>query len=73
MQNKAVKEEQRNKKRHDMYKTQKYKADINLIILVITLALDGVAQWIECWTVNQWITSSIPSQSTCLGCWPGPQ
>ena len=33
-------------------------------------ALAGVAQWIECRPVNQSITSSIPSQVTCLGCRP---
>ena len=27
-----------------------------------TLALTGVAQWIECWPVNQMVTGSIPSQ-----------
>ena len=36
-------------------------------------ALAGVAQWIECWPANQKVTSSIPSQGTCLGCRPGPQ
>ena len=36
-------------------------------------ALAGVAQWIECQPVNQRVTSSIPSQGTCLGCGPGPQ
>ena len=36
-------------------------------------ALVGVAQWIEHWPVNQRVTSSIPSQGTCLGCRPGPQ
>ena len=36
-------------------------------------ALAGVAQWIECQTANQRVTSSIPSQGTCLGCGPGPQ
>ena len=35
------------------------------------LALAGVAQWIECWPVSQRVTSSIPSQGTCLGCGPG--
>ena len=29
--------------------------------------------WIEHWPENQWVASSIPSQSTCLGCRPGPQ
>ena len=36
-------------------------------------ALAGVAQWTECWPVNQGVTGSIPSQGTCLGCGPGPQ
>ena len=27
-------------------------------------ALAGVAQWIECWPVNQRVTGSIPSQGT---------
>ena len=34
--------------------------------------LTGVAQWIKRWPVNQKVTSSIPSQGTCLGCRPGP-
>ena len=37
------------------------------------LALAGVAQWIEYQPVNPKVTSSIPSQGTCLGCRPGPQ
>ena len=40
--------------------------------LKISLALAGVAQWIDCWTANQRVSSSIPSQGTCLGCGPGP-
>ena len=36
-------------------------------------ALAGVAQWIECWPVNQRIASSISSQDMCLVCGPGPQ
>ena len=36
-------------------------------------ALAGVAQWIECWPVNQRGTGSIPHQGTCLGCGPGSQ
>ena len=36
-------------------------------------ALAGVAQWNEYWPENQRVTSSIPSQGTCLGCMPGPQ
>ena len=36
-------------------------------------ALPGVAQWIEYQPAKQRVTSSIPSQGTCLGCKPGPQ
>ena len=36
-------------------------------------ALAGVAQWIECWPVNERVIGSIPSQGTGLGCRPGPQ
>ncbi|KAF6078288.1 hypothetical protein HJG60_009149 [Phyllostomus discolor] len=32
-----------------------------------SLALAGVAQWVECRPVNQRVTSLIPSQGTCLG------
>ena len=32
------------------------------------MALAGVAQWIECWPVNQSVTGSIPSQGKWLGC-----
>ena len=39
----------------------------------ITLALAGVAQWIELWPENQRVASSVPSQGTCLGCRPSPQ
>ena len=39
----------------------------------ITLALADVAQWIEHGPVTQTVCSSIPGQSTCLGCRPGPQ
>ena len=35
-------------------------------------ALVGVAQWMEHGPVNPRVTSSIPSQGTCLGCRPGP-
>ena len=35
-------------------------------------ALAGVAQWIECWSENQRVTSLIPNQGTCLVCEPGP-
>ena len=30
-------------------------------------------QWIECWPVNQRVTSSISHQDTCLSCRPSPQ
>ena len=36
------------------------------------IALADVAQWIECWPVNQRGTGLIPRQGTCLGCGPGP-
>ena len=36
-------------------------------------ALAGMAQWIDCWLANQRVTSSIPNQSTNLGCGPGLQ
>ena len=38
---------------------------------IYTLA--GVAQWIECRSVNRKVTGLIPSQGTCLGCGPGLQ
>ena len=38
-----------------------------------TIALAGVAQWVECWPANQGVTGLIPSQGTCLGCVLGPQ
>ena len=36
-------------------------------------ALAGVAQWIECWPVNQRVTGLSPSQGTHPGGRPGPQ
>ena len=39
----------------------------------VILALAGVAQWIERWPANQRVAGSIPSQGTCLHCWPRPQ
>ena len=38
-----------------------------------SIALAGVAQWIELWPVNRKAAISIPSQGTCLGCSPDPQ
>ena len=42
-------------------------------IKIIIKALAGVAQWIEHQPANPKVTGSIPGQSTCLGCGPGPQ
>ena len=39
-----------------------------VIFIIIILNLTGVAQWTECQPANQRVTSSIPSQGTCLGC-----
>ena len=36
-------------------------------------ALVGMAQWIECWPMNQKVDGLIPSQGTCLSFRPGPQ
>ena len=36
-------------------------------------SLAAVAQWTECWPVNQRVTGLIPEQGTCLSCGPGPQ
>ena len=40
---------------------------VNLSLKIKTLALAGVAQWIECHAANQRVTGSICSQGTCLG------
>ena len=34
--------------------------------------LAGVAQWIVRQPVNPKVAGSLPSQGTCLSCWPGP-
>ena len=43
----------------------------NMVVLtllkIIYIALAGVVWWIECWTANQRVAGSIPSQGTCLG------
>ena len=44
-----------------------------LIYLKITIALAGVAQWIERQPATQRVAGSIPSQGTCLSHWPGAQ
>ena len=36
-------------------------------------SLNGVAQWVGSHPANQKVTSWIPGEGTCLGCWPGPQ
>ena len=38
-----------------------------------TIALAGVAHWIDHGPVNQRVASSIPGQGTCLACGCGPQ
>ena len=43
-----------------------------MVNFVFQLALGGVALWIEHGPANQRVTSSIPTQGTCLGCGPGP-
>ena len=45
----------------------------NILMKFIFLALAGVAQWIQCWPVNQRVAGLIPSQGKCLVCGPGPQ
>ena len=40
---------------------------------IVKVALAGAAQWIECQPENQRVAGLIPSQGTCLGCWPGAQ
>ena len=45
----------------------------NFMMLKYASALAGMARWIECWPVNQKVTSLIPSQGTRLGYGPGPQ
>ena len=57
----------------DSLLSNKYYSVCNIKSKIPTRALAGVAQWIECQTVNQRATSSIPSQGTCVGCGPGPQ
>ena len=42
-----------------------------VIVNKTRMALAGMAQWTECWPVNQRVAGSIPSQGACLGCGPG--
>ena len=53
------------------WQTSEYPVEVAQDILCFPLA--GVAKCVEHWPVNQTVTSSIPSQGTCLGCGPGPQ
>ena len=39
----------------------------------MSVALAGMAQWIECWTAKQKVAGSIPSQDMSLGCGPAHQ
>ena len=48
-------------------------ATLKSLLLKRSPALTGMAQWTECWPVNQRVTGSIPSQDTCVGCGPGLQ
>ena len=41
--------------------------------IIENIALAGVPQLIENWPADRKFAGSIPSQSTCLGCGPGPQ
>ena len=51
---------------------QSYYYNYNESKILIT-ALVGVAQWTDCWSANQKVADSIPSQGTGLGCRPGLQ
>ena len=51
---------------------QKISMVIKKVIKNNLMALAAVAQWIEHGPANQRVAGSIPSQSTCLGCGPGP-
>ena len=53
------------------FKLDRYKFRLLIVILIVSpkkipLSLAGVAQWIQCQPWNQKVTSSIPSQGTCL-------
>ena len=50
--------------KHLEIKTKKYHLHI---------VLAGVAQWTECWPVNQKVAGLITGQGTGLGCGPGPR
>ena len=49
----------------------KSQGDVHFKKAKITLA--GVAQWIECWPVNQSVSGLIPNEGTYVGCQPGPR
>ena len=48
-------------------------SDFRLYYKAIAIALTGVAHWVGRCPTNWKVTSSIPSQETCLGWGSGPQ
>ena len=56
-----------------MYHETSLRHDPLVFFKLGVIPLAGVAQWIECLPVDQWIAGSITSQVTCLGFRPGPQ
>ena len=49
------------------------KISLFIYFKITATALAGVTQWVECQTVKQRVSGSIPSQGTCLGFRPGPR
>ena len=43
------------------------------VSLIFSIAMAGIAQWIEHQLANRKVPSSIPSRGTCLSGGPGPQ
>ena len=44
-----------------------------MTLIIYSLALAGIAQWIKCQPANQRVAGLIPRQDTCLDCRPGPK
>ena len=44
--------------------------ELDSVFKITMIALAGVAKWIERQPLNQRVTSSLPSQGTCLSCRP---
>ena len=64
----------RERERNTGRKIKAMNNDFSKITLNVNgLALDGGAQWTECWPEKQVVPSSIPSQGTYLGYLLGPQ